>query len=335
MSAALPQLNKPALVEQHDFDAQHALAALDEAEREQALTFARMIDPSDPAGLSAYGAAEQNGMRAWVDVALQAVAQQDPLKGGQIIDKLQERLRGWERLCAPRRFWFFGGASFPRLRNAYRQADPAVERAADALLDESVALRRASKVLERVARENEEHLQRLSTYLLCGQLRLQSPGDDTDPQMLERLQRRLHDLAMTRQINLQTRAQLMLLLDGNARMIDSLERTLRHTLPLWKAQVLVALGLSAQADAGYNALRAELALQKSAARTGAAAKQLARQARRSGPRTDRGALRESNRLLLDSVSALRASMRSQHEQGELVQKALREPVSPAAASASV
>jgi uncharacterized protein YaaN involved in tellurite resistance len=327
VSIPLPQLEKTVLTEQYNFDAGYALAALDASEREQTLAFAREIDPANPTRLSAYGAAEQSGMRMWIDVALHAVAQGDPFKGRQLIDKLLERLRSWERLCAPRRFLFFYRASFPRLRAVYQQAGPAIERAADALLDESVALRRTSKILERMARENEEHLLRLSTYLLCGQLRLQAPRDDSDdPQALERLRRRLHDLAVTRQINLQTRAQFILLLDGNERMIETLERTLRHTLPLWKAQVLVALGLSAQADARRETLRAEQALQKSATRTGATTKKLAQKVRLSGPRVDRDALRESNRVLLDSVSALRAAMLGQYTQGERVQKALREPM---------
>ncbi len=308
MSNTLPVLQLPEALELSAEGAQRALAALPEEQRAQALAFARALDPADPSEVAVYGAAEQGSMQTWLDVAIGAVSQRDLHKSEDSLDQLHDQLRAWERLCAPRRFFIFGGASFPRLRSAYQQAEPAIEGAAGALLDQSIALRHLSKVLERMMRENEAHLQRLGAYQLCGQLRMEQfraePASAANPQALIRLERRLQDLQITRQVTLQTRAQLLLLLDGNAQIIDTLERTLKHTLPLWKAQVLVALGLSAQADARKEALRAERALQENTRVTGKAA------------------LRRCNQTLLDAVSGLRISMREQQAQEDQIKSRL-------------
>jgi len=247
MTHDFPQLQAPILLESGVFDAGAALAALDAGDRALVRDFAGRIDVAEPSSIAVYGAAEQGAMETWLDVAIKTVADEGAKRDVRGVDRMLASLRGFDRLCGARPF-LFGRTGFARLRREYARLEPAVETNAVALLDQSIGLRRVSKVLERMDTENRAHLARLSTYLLCGQVRLQELRASGAGQLLS-FERRLHDIALTRQVALQTKAQLMLLLDGNGRMIDTMERALGHTLPLWKSQVLVALGLSAQAEA--------------------------------------------------------------------------------------
>jgi uncharacterized protein YaaN involved in tellurite resistance len=156
--------------------------------------------------------------------------------------------------------------------------------------------------------ENQSHLERLSTYLLCGQVRLMELRDAGAGE-LDRLERRLHDIALSRQVALQTRAQLVLLLDGNERMIETMERTLNQTLPLWKAQILIALGLSAQVEARAQVERARNALERDMRARNSLLSRLTAALR--GSKDEREALRQSNARLLDAVTGLREALRAQ------------------------
>lgn len=306
-------------------------------EREQVSTFVRGIDLSDASQLQTYGAAEQGAMQTWLDVALSAVAQQDMQRGEKSVTRMLEQLREWDRLCRPRMVCF-GGAGYARLQQSYQQLAPAVEETAGVLLDENVALRRMSKLLERMAEENGAHLTRLTSYLLCGQLRLKGVENKalqaavgTLPevagvQALQRFERRLHDIALTRQVNLQLRAQILMLLEGNRQMIDTMERTLRHTLPLWKTQALLTLGLSAQAEAQEQVMRTQAGLQKQLAEQGSLLTKFLRRIQGGAQRIDRVKLRENNAALLDSVTAMHASLRAQQAQEDQLEQAMRAPL---------
>ncbi len=364
MTYDLPQLQTPALLGEGVLEAAAVMPALTEQERSLVRGFAGQIDASDPSQLSVYGAAEQSSMQTWLDVAIKSVADQDLHTGEQGVEKLLAQLRGFDRLCAARMF-LFGRVSFSRLRKEYRELDPAVERTAGELLDQSIGLRRISKVLERMEQENQAHLVRLSTYLLCGQVRLAqlraaqgmpalpatgavngetalsaqspaavpnagpnvvldavSPADTANALELQRLERRVHDIALTRQVALQTRAQMVLLLEGNARMIEVMDRTLRQTLPLWKSQVLVSLGLAAQLDAQHEVERARREIERDMVmRNTFIARLLALLG--VGHAGERQALHRSNEKLLGAVTDLQRALRMQQMQSERTQETLR------------
>ena len=280
MTHDFPQLSAPILWEGGILEAEAVLPALSTEDRAGVRGFAAGIDGLDPSAIAVYGAAEQGAMETWLDIAIKTVASQGVQRDMRGVDRILAALRGFDRLCGARRF-LFGHTSFGRLRKEYARLEPNVEINAREVLDQKIGLLRVSKVLERMGSENHAHLARLSTYLLCGQVRLQELRASGSEQIAP-FERRLHDIALSRQVALQTKAQLVLLLDGNGRLIDTMERTLRHTLPLWKSQVLVALGLSAQAEQ-------------------------TRRVRR-GQKQERGLLRQSNAGLLEAVADLHKQM---------------------------
>lgn len=309
MTHDFPQLQAPILLAGHPLDSDAVMGTLAEEERARVRRFAEGIDVGDPSGVAVYGAAEQGAMQTWLDVAIKTVADQGGKRDARALDKILTALRGFDHLCGARRFLFlFGHTSFARLRREYVRLEPLMEMEAGQLLDQSVGLRRVSKVLERMEAENLAHLARLSTYLLCGQVRLQELRDAGVGE-LDRLERRLHDIALTRQIALQTRAQLMLLLDGNGRMVETMERTLQQTLPLWKSQVLVALGLSAQAEARAQVERTRRALERDMNARNGTLGRLTDTLR--GGKNQREALRQSNAQLLAAVASLRKALSAQ------------------------
>ncbi|MCL2810643.1 MAG: toxic anion resistance protein [Clostridia bacterium] len=280
MTHDFPQLSAPILWEGGALEAEAVLPTLSAQDRAGVRGFAAGIDGLDPSAVAAYGAAEQGVMETWLDRAIKTVADHGVAQDKRGIDRILAALRGFDRLCGARRF-LFGHTSFVRLRKEYGRLEPTVEINAGEVLDQKIGLLRVSKELERIETQNQAHLTRLSTYLLCGQVRLQELRASGTEQLVP-FERRLHDIALSRQVALQTKAQLMLLLDGNGRLIDTMERTLRQTLPLWKSQVLVALGISAQAEQSRRVQR--------------------------GHKQERGLLRQSNAGLLEAIAGLQKQM---------------------------
>ena len=345
---ALPvPADKHALLAQHA-DATQLWQVLSLQERAAVLAYARGIDMSRPGQVIHYAAAEQGRLSTWLDVAVASMARAGQAGDGRSVDALLTQLKTWDALCAPRRF-FRGGASLRRLRTGYARMSPLIDELAGKLMQESIALRKTSKILARMETENEEHLARLTTYWLCGKARLklmkdeqakriaQTPQDPlTEPGEIapaapgqvavaeaampdvrasdaQALQRRLDDLLVTRQMALQMRVQLALLLEGNREMVLALDRALRHTLPLWKTQVMLTLGLAAQAQARQDAERINKTFGQGAGKRSSWLKWLLRRM----PDADRAALRANNGALLASLTEAQGDMTAQHARAEM------------------
>ncbi|MDR3052024.1 MAG: toxic anion resistance protein [Oscillospiraceae bacterium] len=276
--------------------------------------------PEGAADIAAYGAQEQARMNAWLDIAVDTVAKDAGDEAGQALARLLAQLTVWDALCRPRRLLGLGGAGLPRLRGACRRLLPLVEDLAGALFDRGMALRRMVKVFARMRDENSAHQARLDAYLSDGRTHLDALRGRGDDEAAARLEKRLHDLALSRQVSLQTQAQLDLLTRGNEDLIAALDQALGHTLPLWKTQVTLALGLAGQAQAAQ-----DIALAQRAALRGMAGRQsllsrLAGLAHSAWARVDRQALRSQNAALLqglqgaDSAQAKIQALRGQFTQ---------------------
>ncbi len=291
------------------------LTTLDEADAMAVRSFAATIDPTDAEELMVYGAAEQGRMHTWLDVAVDAVVNDDRAPGEQAVSDLLGQLKAWDALCAPRR-GLFGGASLAGLKTGCRRMLPIVEELAGQLLVHSVELRKMIKLFERMAVENALHHQRLTTYLLCGQVRLQQLEQQNQQQAAHALDIRLHDIALTRQVSLQTQAQLALLTKGNQTLIDTIERTLAHTLPLWKAQVLVTLGIAEQTQAARDVTDVQRTLQKQMRQRQSLLKRLVDWFQGGVNRAERERLRTENMRVIQELSGAEQQEQTQNQRAQ-------------------
>lgn len=200
--------------------------------------YAAQIDLSQPA---AYGARCQQELGTFVTLALEQMAQADPTPVTGALDALCDAVRDADPVRAARGLLsrLLGGTW--AVRRAYRRAAPQVSARADELSDLRVRLLRDQALLRRLLEKNEALYRRLAGYVVCGRqrLRMQGAGEER-----ERFARRLSDLELTRTASLQLTAQLRLLLGAEETASERIEATLRTTIPLWRAQMMVALGLS-------------------------------------------------------------------------------------------
>ena len=159
----------------------------------------------------------------------------------------------------------FGGGSVKALREAYEKSAPAIEKSADEMVDMRVALLRDQALLERLGEKNDALYAQLDALCVCGrerlaQLRAQrvsadAPGiaaaeaEAVEADAIDRFERRIADLELTRTACAQLSAQLRIVAESDLRTADKLHSTLHNTLPLWRAQMMTALGMARAMDA--------------------------------------------------------------------------------------
>ena len=164
-------------------------------------------------------------------------------------------------------FGFFkkGGSRITTMKAKYEKAETNVERICEVLESHQVQLMKDVAMLDKMYGLNLSYFKELSMYILAGKKRLQEVRDTEladlvrkaqesnlpeDAQaakdmesLCERFEKKIHDLELTRMIAIQTAPQIRLIQSGNTMMIEKIQTTLVNTIPLWKSQMVIALGV--------------------------------------------------------------------------------------------
>lgn len=297
------------------------LAKLPQAERDKASAFVAQIDPTDVSGMRMYGAAEQGALASFVDRTLPVMLNAPTSEADKAVAELKTQLARWDARCSTKnifaKLWWmlFPGMQVSMLRNAFSNIYPAIEKAADQLFDARVSLMRLAVQLEQMQAENESRFDRLTAYVAMGKLKLKrmqaEPQDD--PQWKEaqqRLERRVYDLMISRQISLQVAAQMTILLSSARLTEQQLNTTLTSTIPLWKTQAVILLGIKQQEAYSAAQQSAQAALNKSMV---AGVEEI----QKTVDREKAQKLHQSNRELDQSIDAFQQSLQnlSQKQRG--------------------
>lgn len=206
------------------------------------------IDLNDAQAMMAYGARCQQELDTFVNLALaQMMTKSDPAPIMNALDALCEAVLSTDAAKAAQGlFTRLTGGRTRAVRDAYRKAEPRVEQRANELTDLRVQLLRDQALFARLYEKNETLYRQLSAYVMCGRRKL-----GRTPESLERsrFERRVSDLEVTRTASLQLAAQLTLLTGTSRQVSDRIQATLTTTIPLWRAQMMTALGLADAQDA--------------------------------------------------------------------------------------
>lgn len=239
---------------------------IDPAIMARARAQAQKISVDDSSSIMAYGAKSQKEMDTFTSIALARMLETNLSPMERTVQLFIARIRDCDvsRIGKGLLSRLFGGGSVSALREAYEKSVPAIEKSADEMTDFRVALLRDQALLERLEEKNAVLYQELAACAICGKERLEQlrsqqvpVADDISSAQysgdvkaaLDRLERRIADIEITRTASLQLDAQLNLVQRSDLRTADKLQSTLTNTLPLWRAQMMVALGLARTNDA--------------------------------------------------------------------------------------
>lgn len=243
-------------------------SALSEAELRMVDDFARQIDVRDSATILQYGAGAQKKMADFSETALEKVRTQDLGVAGELIVDVVKELKGFDAEEEKGLFGFFkkAGNKVETLRLRYDQAEANIGKIVKSLQGHQVQLMKDSATLDKLYELNLTYFKELTMYILAGKKRLaevrqgelaelvtkaKASGRAEDAQaaqdlenMCLRFEKKLSDLELARTIALQTAPQIRLVQAGEVTMIEKIQTTLVNTIPLWKSQMVLALGIA-------------------------------------------------------------------------------------------
>ena len=232
--------------------------------------FAEKIDITNSQMVLQYGAASQKKLSDFSETALSRVKTKDMGETGELITNLISELQGFDATTEQPKgiFGFFKKTSnsIEQLKTRYDSADKNVERIKAQLEDHQVTLMKDITMLDKMYELNLVYFKELTMYILAGKKKLaevranelqqamdkaKTSGLPEDAQaardladQCERFEKKLYDLELTRNISLQMGPQIRLLQNNNTMMAEKIQSTIVNTIPLWKNQMVLALGLA-------------------------------------------------------------------------------------------
>lgn len=241
---------------------------LTDEEKKMVEEFSQKIDISNSSLVLRYGSAAQKNIASFSENALNSVRTKDLGEIGDDLTDLVNELKGFD--ANEEKKGLFGLFKKPidameNLKTKYTSAEKNVNKIVAALENHQITLMKDVAMLDQMYALNEKYYKELTMYILAGKKRLeqvkandlerrrkkaQETGTPEDAQayndlinLISRFEKKIHDLELTRQISVQMGPQTRLLQNNDTLMIEKIQSSLVNTIPLWKSQMVLALGL--------------------------------------------------------------------------------------------
>ena len=243
------------------------------AEQKMVEDFAAKIDIENTNQILQYGAGTQKKMADFSNTALENVKTQDLGEVGDLISGVVGELKNFDVEEDRGFFGFFKKQSskIENMKNKYAKAEVNVEKITDALEQHQVRLMKDSAMLDKMYEQNLNYFKELTMYILAGKKKLEETrngkllelqnkaamsGLPEDAQVAKdldekynRFEKKLHDLELTRTISMQTAPQIRLIQNNDTSMVEKIQTMIVNTIPLWKSQMVLALGIAHSTEA--------------------------------------------------------------------------------------
>ncbi|MGI6229666.1 MAG: toxic anion resistance protein [Tractidigestivibacter sp.] len=309
--------------------------------------FVDKIDLTNTAGVLSYGVGSQRKVSEFSNQALEGVSANDLGEVGNDITKLIVTLKDFdpdsEAKSGPLSFFHKTKNNIEALRARYTSVEKNVEEVCDVLEGHQRTLLKDIATLDQLYALNQAYFKELTMYIVAGKKKLEQVrtgelaelqrkaeqsglAEDAQKardlsQKCERFEKRIYDLELTRQVTLQMAPQIRLVQSSDAVMADKIQSTVVNTIPLWKNQMVIALGVehstqAARAQREVADMTNEL-LKKNADKLKVATVESAREAERGV--VDIETLKHTNEQListLDEVKRVQAEGREKRRQAE-------------------
>ena len=320
---------------------------LTEAERRQVEALAKQINLRDTNGILQYGAGTQKKMSDFSDAALATVKTRDLGEVGEMLSGVINNLEEFNP-NEKEESGFFGLFKKPKkklddIKVQYDKANVNVEKVAKALQEHQVILMKDIATLDKMYASNLVYYKELTMYILAGKKAIENlkngelaelrakaerSGLSEDAQavrdledQINRFEKKIHDLELTRTIAIQTAPQIRLIQSSDTMMVEKIQSTIVNTIPLWKNQMVLALGIedstkAAKAEAAVTEMTNKL-LNSNAEKLKVATIETAKASERGI--VDMETLRKTNESListLDEVARIQDEGRTKRREAE-------------------
>ncbi len=242
---------------------------LNDAEKKAINDFIAKVDISNPDHVLLFGADAQKKISDFSQTALDAVKTQDTGEVGNMLVNLVAELKGFEKDTEePKglaRLFAKAEDKIERMKARYNKVSANVDNIAGSLENYQTQLLKDVAMFDRLYDQNNDYFHQLTLYIIAGEKKLKqiretelrelqekaaASGDAMDAQkandlaaQCDRFEKKLFDLKLTRQVALQMAPQIRLLQNNDSLLVERIQSTLANTLPLWKSQMVLALGL--------------------------------------------------------------------------------------------
>lgn len=254
---------------------------LSDEEKKAVEEFAKKIDIRDTNLVLQYGAAAQKSVAGFSENALSNVRSKDLGQVGADLSQLVVELKGFgagEEKKGLAGLFHKAGNKIESMKAQYSKVEANVDRIAQSLEQHQITLMKDIAMFDQMYELNLKYYKELTMYILAGKKRLEQvrtgeveelrvkaeqTGLAEDAQayndmvnLCNRFEKKLHDLELTRMISVQMGPQTRLLQNNDTQMVEKIQSSLVNTIPLWKSQMVLALGMehSRQATAAQNAV---------------------------------------------------------------------------------
>jgi len=243
-------------------------SAYTEAERKVIADFSEKIDITNATMVLQYGSAAQKKLSDFSESALSNVRTKDLGEVGDLVTDLVGELKGFDVDEDEGGFLGFFKKSANKLTNLkarYDKAETNVDKICTVLENHQVQLLKDIAMLDKMYEKNLSNYKELGMYILAGKKKLQAIRETVLPEMIakaqqtgdaadsqaandmaafcDRFEKKIHDLELTRMISLQMGPQIRLVQNNDTLMAEKIQSTLTNTIPLWKSQMVLALGM--------------------------------------------------------------------------------------------
>lgn len=236
--------------------------------------FARQIDIRNSAAILQYGAGTQKKMADFSEDALEKVRTRDLGEVGDLLENVVTELKNFdaeEERKGIMGFFKKGANKLEAMKNKYSKAEANVNKIVETLEKHQIQLMKDAAIMDKMYALNLNYFKELSMYILAGKKKLeeicatelpqlmakaQASGLPEDAQaakdldsLCERFEKKIHDLELTRMIAVQTAPQIRLVQGNDTLMAEKIQSTIVNTIPLWKSQMVIALGVAHSTEA--------------------------------------------------------------------------------------
>jgi len=242
---------------------------LTDAEKKAIDDFIKKVDVTNPDHVLLFGADAQKRIADFSQTALDAVKTQETGEVGNMLVNLVSELKGFQRDSEePKglaKLFSKGEDKITRMKARYSKVSANVESIAGSLENYQAQLLKDVAMFDRLYDQNSDYFHQLTLYIIAGDRKLAEvrenelkalrekaaqSGDAMDAQkandlaaQCDRFEKKLHDLKLTRQVSIQMAPQIRLLQNNDSLLVERIQSTLSNTLPLWKSQMVLALGM--------------------------------------------------------------------------------------------
>lgn len=243
---------------------------LNEDERRMVDDFVTKIDLKNSGAILQYGAGTQKKMADFSEAALNNVRTKDLGEVGEMISNVVTELKNFD-VNEEEKSGFFGffrktSDKLSNMKTRYEKAEVNVEKICQALEGHQIQLMKDVAVLDKMYELNKTYFKELTMYIMAGKKKLDQVRSQELPQLMEkarrtglpedaqeakdldamcnRFEKKIHDLDLTRMISIQTAPQIRMVQSSDTLMVEKIQSTIVNTIPLWKNQMVLALGVT-------------------------------------------------------------------------------------------